>query len=55
MKPPPKNPEFARFTSAMRKIMKVSKADIQTAMAEEKRKPNASASRASATRPKRVN
>jgi hypothetical protein len=29
MKKPPDNPEFARFTSAMRHIMSVSKAELQ--------------------------
>jgi len=39
MKKPPDNPEFARFTSAMRKIMKVSKLELQKRMeAEKKRK-----------------
>jgi hypothetical protein len=28
MKPPPDNPEFARFTSAMRDILKVSKIEL---------------------------
>jgi hypothetical protein len=42
MKKPPDNPEFARFTEAMRKIMTVPKSAIQA----EKRKPK-SASRAS--------
>ncbi len=52
MKRPPNDPEFAHFTDAMRTIMKVSKADIQKAMKEEKRKPRASASRAVAPSPK---
>jgi hypothetical protein len=29
MKTPPSNPEFARFTRAMRDIMKVSKGELQ--------------------------
>jgi len=29
MKPPPDTPEFARFTAAMRDIMKVSKGELQ--------------------------
>ncbi len=29
MKPPPDTPEFARFTTAMRDIMKVSKGELQ--------------------------
>jgi len=45
MKPPPKNPEFARFTEAMRGIMKVSKAEITRRSEAEKPKPNPSASR----------
>ena len=32
MKPPPDNPEFAKFTEAMRQIMKVPKAEIQERM-----------------------
>jgi hypothetical protein len=55
MKRPPNNPEFAKFTEAMRTIMTVPKADIQEALKREKRKPKASASRVSAVPPKRVN
>ena len=51
MKRPPNNPEFARFTEAMRTIMTVPKSAIQT----EKRKPKASASRVSVTAPKPAN
>jgi hypothetical protein len=52
MKTPPNTPEFSRFTSAMRTIMRVSKVDIADT---EKRKPRASASRASgATSSKRA-
>lgn len=29
MKPPPDNPEFRKFTSAMRTIMKVSKVELK--------------------------
>ena len=47
MKPPPDTPEFARFTAAMRQIMKVSKVELNRRLAEEKRKPKPSASRAS--------
>jgi hypothetical protein len=36
MKPPPTDPEFARFTKAMQTIMGVSKTDIQKRIAEEK-------------------
>jgi hypothetical protein len=46
MKPPPDNPEFARFTEAMRGIMKVSKTEINKRIEiKKKRKPKASASR----------
>jgi hypothetical protein len=48
MKTPPNNPEFARFTGAMRDIMKVSKTDLNKRIEAEKRKPKASASRVSA-------
>jgi hypothetical protein len=37
MKKPPDNPEFARFTAAMRKIMKVSKVELQRRMEAEKK------------------
>jgi hypothetical protein len=48
MKTPPDNPEFARFTSAMREMMKVSKTEMNRRIdAEKKRKTKASASRAS--------
>jgi hypothetical protein len=55
MKPPPDNPEFERFTEAMRHIMTVSKTDIQEAIKEEKRKPSASASRVSEVHSKPAN
>jgi hypothetical protein len=39
MKKPPDNPEFARFTSAMQTILKVSKEDLNKGLeAERKRK-----------------
>jgi len=46
MKRPPDNPEFARFTRAMRHIMGVSKTELQRRMEEEKKgkQPKASAS-----------
>ncbi|HEY3706023.1 MAG TPA: hypothetical protein VGL22_13240 [Terracidiphilus sp.] len=48
MKTPPNNPEFSRFTEAMRTILKVSKAELNQRMKAEKRKPKgASASRVS--------
>jgi hypothetical protein len=48
MKPVPDNPEFARFTDAMRSIVKVSKAELNKRIAaEKKRKVKPSASRAS--------
>jgi hypothetical protein len=37
MKKPPDNPEFARFTEAMRTIMKVSKTEVDRRMAETKK------------------
>ncbi len=37
MKKPPDNPEFARFTRAMRHIMGVSKTELQRRMEEEKK------------------
>ena len=46
MKTPPNNPEFARFTDAMRDILKVSKVEINRRIeAEKKRSPKNSASR----------
>jgi hypothetical protein len=39
MKTPPDNPEFNRFTEAMREIVKVSKVEMQRRIEEEKRKP----------------
>jgi hypothetical protein len=55
MKTPPDNPEFAKFTSAMREMMKVSKTELQRRIEAEKRKPKASASRASVSSSKRAN
>jgi len=55
MKTPPDNPEFARFTSAMRQIMTVSKTELNRRMEAEKRKPKASAFPSSVALPKRVN
>jgi len=52
MKPPPDNPEFARFTEAMGTIMKVSKVEINRRIKAEKRKPRTSAVRAPAVSPK---
>jgi hypothetical protein len=43
MKPPPDNPEFARFTEAMRHIAGVSKAEIQRRMEDEKKGKQAKA------------
>jgi len=37
MKTPPNNPGFARFTTAMRDIVKVSKQEPQRRMSDEKR------------------
>lgn len=36
MKPPPDDPEFQRFTQAMREMMKVSKVEIQKRIEAEK-------------------
>ncbi len=46
MKTPPDTPEFREFTVAMQDIMKVSKQELDRRIEAEKRKPNASASRA---------
>ena len=54
MKQPPDNPEFARFTDAMRHIMRVSKVDIQQELKAKKRKPKTSASRVLGASPKRA-
>jgi len=44
MKPPPDNAEFARFTDAMRTIMRVSKADLRRQIEADKKgkRPKAS-------------
>jgi hypothetical protein len=58
MKTPPDNPEFARFTDAMKTIVKVSKVELQRRMEAEKRTPKAIASRAfraRSVRPKPAN
>lgn len=56
MKRPPDNPEFARFTDAMRAIVKVSKVELNRRIdAEKKRKSKASASLVSGESSKRAN
>jgi hypothetical protein len=55
MKKPPNNPEFARFTDAMRSILKVSKTELNRRLEAEKRKPKASASPSSDVQSKRAN
>lgn len=56
MKPAPENPEFKRFTEALRSVLKVSKREIVQKMDTEKRKPaKTSVSRAEADEPKSVN
>jgi len=53
MKTPPDNPEFVRFTSAMRGLVKVSKAELNRRIeAEKKRNTKPSASRVSVAAPK---
>ena len=47
MKQPPSGEEFVKFTKALRDILKVSKTELQRRIEAEKRKPSASASRAS--------
>jgi len=54
MKQPPNSPEFQKFTQAMRDILKVSKSELQRRAEAEKRKPKASASRASVASPRRA-
>jgi hypothetical protein len=54
MKPPPDNPEFAKFTEAMRTIMTVSKVEMNRRIEAEKRKPKTSVSRVPAVSPKRA-
>ena len=41
MKTPPDNPEFAKFTEAMRKIMGVSKTELQRRIDAEKKEKQA--------------
>jgi len=41
MKTPPDNPEFAKFTQAMRKIMGVSKTELQRRIEAEKKEKQA--------------
>jgi hypothetical protein len=53
MKTPPGTPEFQRFSTAMRDILKVSKQEMDRRVEAEKRKPNASASRVPADKPTR--
>jgi hypothetical protein len=64
MKAPPDNPEFARFTAAMRKIVSVPKAEVMRRIEEERAnsvkgkrgpKPKTSVSRAFGVEPKRAN
>jgi hypothetical protein len=62
MKKPPSNPEFARFTDAMRTIMGVSKAELQERIKTEKlmkkgkgKRAKRSASPVSAALPTSVN
>lgn len=53
MKTPPNNPEFARFTDAMRTIVKVSKVELNRRIEAEKQKPSkTSASRVPVCAPK---
>lgn len=48
MKTPPDNPEFARFTEALRHMLKVPKTEMDRRIeAEKKRRPKRSASRVS--------
>jgi hypothetical protein len=63
MKQAPDNPEFARFTEAMRKIVSVPKAEVMRQIEEERAhsikgkrgpKPKASVFRASGVEPKRA-
>jgi hypothetical protein len=54
MKTPPDDPQFARFTEAMREIMKVSKVEMQRRIEAAKRKPKHRVSRVSGVRSKRA-
>jgi hypothetical protein len=56
MKQPPNNPEFARFTGALRDILKVSKTELNRRIEEDKkRKSKTSASPVSVVASKRAN
>jgi hypothetical protein len=56
MKTPPDNPEFSKFTDAMRTIVKVSKTELNRRIqAEKKRKTKPSASRVPAVSPESAN
>ena len=44
MKTPPDNPEFAKFTEALRQVMSVSKVELQRRMEEEKQQKKAKGS-----------
>jgi hypothetical protein len=46
MKPLPTNPEFVKFTEAMRAILKVSKVELQRRIEADKQTPKRIASRA---------
>jgi hypothetical protein len=50
MKPPPDNPEFAKFTEALRKVMSVSKVELQRRIEEEKQEKKAKRSASPAAR-----
>jgi len=52
MKPPPDNPEFRKFTAAMRKIMKVSKTEMTRRIEAEKQlRPSTSRASAASAKP----
>jgi hypothetical protein len=55
VKPIPQGEEFTRFTTAMRKILKVSKVELQKRLDAEKRKPKAYASPVSVVSSKTAN
>ena len=54
MKTPPDNPEFAKFTEAMRTIVKVSKVELKRRDREWGHQTRPRVSRAPAARPKRA-
>jgi hypothetical protein len=54
MKPPPDNAEFAAFTEAMKKIVKVSKVELQRRDKEWGHQPRPRVSRASVSSSKRA-